>query len=97
MKGTVVNQDQLIAALRHVLTLVGGIAIGRGWVTNEQLLAASGLIAPLVAIFFAFRSASPAAQIEKVAANPDIAKITPKATPAGAAIAAASPSEKVAL
>lgn len=84
------TQDQLLAALRHVATLAGGFAVGRGWITDNQLLAILGLLPGVIAAFYAFRSASPAAQIEKVAANPDVSKVV-----AAPKVAAASPSPKV--
>lgn len=84
------TQDQILAALRHVATLAGGFAVGRGWITDNQLLAIMGLLPGLIAAFYAFRSASPAAQIEKVAANPQVQKVV-----AAPAVAAASPSPKV--
>jgi hypothetical protein len=84
------TQDQILAALRHVATLAGGYAVGRGWMTGDQMLAVLGLLPGLVAAWFAFRSASPAAQIEKVASNPDVSKIV-----ATNAVANASSNTKV--
>lgn len=91
------TQDSIIAVLRHVLSIIGGIAVGRGIMTDNQLVVIIGLIPPLVAASFAFRSATPLAQIEKVASNPNIAKITPAATEAGIKIVNSSPSPKVSL
>jgi hypothetical protein len=89
------TQDQILAALRHAATLAGGFAVGRGWITDNQLLAILGLLPGLIAAFYAFRSASPAAQIEKVASNPGVKEIVAKQTAAGAELVKAATSPKV--
>ncbi len=43
-----INQDQLLSTLRSILAIVGGWAVGRGYITNDQLVLAGGALASLV-------------------------------------------------
>lgn len=45
------NQAQVLSAVRWVIAFGGGIAVGKGWITNEQLamiIAAAVAVVPLI-------------------------------------------------
>lgn len=83
------NSDQMLSALRTLIAVLSGVAIGHGWLTADQaatlganVLAIVGALATLVPLLWGLKSHSDASKIAAVAAMPEVAKIVPSATAA---------------
>lgn len=50
------TKDQAEGILRAAIAGIGGYFAGKGYVTNEQLMAIGGMIGPLVAAWWSFKS-----------------------------------------
>lgn len=46
------NQDSIWQILRYVILFGGGLAVGRGWITNEQLALIVGAIGSVFAVLW---------------------------------------------
>ena len=67
-----IKQDQVLAAARNILSVVCGFLIGKGYLTADQATAASGVVLAVVPAYYAWRSASDAAQIAKASSIPGV-------------------------
>jgi len=83
------NQDQVLGFVRNAIMLGGGIAIGRGWLTGEQVTMISGLAGAAVPFVWTFFVHTDAAKIAAVTALPDVKKIITVPNPANDAVRAA--------
>ncbi len=95
---TSVTKDQIIAMAVKVIGILGGIAVGRGWLTGEQLTTLSDLIPQVITVaaiagplVYSIWANTRKKQISQVAAMPEVAKVV-VSTPE---VAAAQPSPKV--
>ncbi len=70
-----INQEQLLSVLRSVLAVVGGWAVGRGYVTADQLTLVGGLLASLVPLVWGIVVHTPANTVKAAAATPGVTKI----------------------
>lgn len=55
------NMDQVLSAVRWVITSGGGYAVGRGWITADQVTLIAGIgaaVVPLVWSFFVHKKAA---------------------------------------
>lgn len=86
------NQDQALSALRWLVTGIGGYAVGRGWITADQVTYILGALAALVPLVWSFLSHTDSAKIAAVTAMPEVKQVvvTPTAPDTAAAQAAAS-------
>lgn len=89
------NQDQVLSAVRWLLTGVGGYAVGRGWITTDQLTYIGGAAVAIVPLVWSFFVHTDGAKIAAVTAMPEVKQVvvTPAAPDTAAAQAAASISE----
>lgn len=83
------NQDQVLGLVRTFLAIGGGAAIGRGWITGEQLAQIGGLAGSLVPMVWTLFAHADSAKLAAVAALPDVRKIVTVASPASDAVKAA--------
>ena len=69
------NQDQLLGLLRNVISLGGGFALGRGYLTGEQVSLIGGIATSVVPVVWTYFSHTNSAKIAAVEAIPEVAKI----------------------
>jgi len=88
-----INQDQVLSAVRWLVSVGGGYAVGRGWITTDQITYILGAAVAIVPLVFSFMVHTDTAKLKAVEAMPDIAKIVavPNASN-GVAAAVADPS-----
>ena len=83
------NQDQVLGLVRNLLALGGGLAIGRGWLSGEQVTLIGGAAGSLIPLAWTFLTHTDGAKLAAVAALPDVKKIITVANPASDAVKAA--------
>jgi hypothetical protein len=66
------NQDQILGAVRSILAVVGGWAVGHGYVSGDQLTLISGAVAAIVPLVWSFLAHSKNAQVATVQAMDDM-------------------------
>ncbi len=89
------NWQQAESALRTLIAVFGGIAIGRGWITADQLQllgspevwAAIGTLVSFGVAAWGMFAHSKTNAVAVVAAMPEVAKVETTATPEGKALA----------
>jgi hypothetical protein len=88
------NPEQVKSALRTVIVLLGGFAVGHGWITTEQVTLLSsdgflmglGTLATLAAGVWGLFVHKQANAVAVVAAMPEVAEVKAAATPEGRAL-----------
>jgi hypothetical protein len=50
--------DKTQGLIRHILTIVGGFAISRGWINEENALAVTGAVLSVIGVIWSWRSKS---------------------------------------
>lgn len=90
------NQQQVLSAVRWLIAFVGGIAVGKGWITSEQLVmitAAAISLVPLIWSFFVHKQSNAVATAAKIVpvpvASQEAVGITKPVTATGPAATAA--------
>lgn len=73
-----INQDQLLSTLRSILAIVGGWAVGRGYITNDQLVLIGGALTALVPVVWGIAVHTTSATIKAGAAADGVEKIVLK-------------------
>ena len=69
--------DDVWMILRYLLIAGGGIAVGKGWITNEQLLTAVGAVGTLGAIAWGmYVKIGTTAVPDATAARPDVPTVS---------------------
>ena len=69
--------DTVWQIIRYLLIAGGGVAVGKGWITNEQLLSAVGAVGSLGAIGWGlFVMAGTTAVPDATAARPDVPTVS---------------------
>lgn len=69
--------DTIWQILRYILIAGGGIAVGKGWVTNEQLVTIVGAIGSIGAVVWGiFVKSGTTAVPDAVAARPDVPTVS---------------------
>ena len=48
--------DKTQGLIRHILTIVGGFAISRGWINEENALAVTGAVLSVIGVIWSWRS-----------------------------------------
>ena len=84
------TQEQVMSAVRWVLTTIGPLIVSHGYLTDGTWQMIAGTIISIVPFVWAMISHTQQGQIAKVAAMPEVSKITTTA-----AVATAAPSPKV--
>ena len=69
------NQDQLLNLTRNVVSLIGGVAIGHGWISTDQLTLIAGIATSLVPLFTSYVSQSSAAKVAAAAKVSGVEKV----------------------
>jgi hypothetical protein len=90
------NQEQVKSAIRSIVIAFGSFAVGRGWITTEQLsflgsdtfLMAIGAVVSLAAGAWGVYTHNQTNAVAVVAAMPEVAKVETTNTPAGKTLAA---------
>ena len=86
-----ITQDQVLSAARWIVSTAGGYAVGRGWITSDQVTLIAGVAVAIVPLAWSFWSHRASAQVAKLAALPDVARVVMTSR----AAAEAQPSPKV--
>jgi hypothetical protein len=69
--------DSVWQILRYILIAAGGIAVGKGWVTNEQLVTIVGAIGSVGAVVWGLVVKSGTTAVpDAVAARPDVPTVS---------------------
>jgi hypothetical protein len=69
--------DTIWQILRYILIAGGGVAVGKGWITNEQLLTLVGAIGSIGAVVWGlFVKSGTTAVPDAVAARPDVPTVS---------------------
>ena len=85
------NQDQVLGLLRNIIMLAGGIAIGRGWLTSEQVTLLGGVVGAAVPLVWTIFAHTDSAKIAAVTAIPEVKQVVVAANaPADSAAGAAA-------
>lgn len=71
------NQDQILGIVRNAVALLGGIGIGRGWLTAEQVTLLGSIAAAIVPFVWTLFVHTDSAKIAAVTAMPDVGQIRP--------------------
>jgi hypothetical protein len=53
-RGEVMNQEQVLGLLRHVLTVMGGALVTKGLIDESMLLEGVGLVTSIVGFIWSF-------------------------------------------
>lgn len=69
------NQDQILSLVRSIAAVLGGYAIGRGWINSEQLTLIGGIFASLVPLIWGMMVHTDSAKVAAVVAMPAPAKL----------------------
>ncbi|HEV3312195.1 MAG TPA: hypothetical protein VG815_16920 [Chloroflexota bacterium] len=64
------SQDQILSLVRSIITILGGIAISRGFLTDEQITLIGGIVASLIPLVWGMMAHTNAAKLASVAAMP---------------------------
>jgi hypothetical protein len=83
------NQDQALGLFRNLLALGGGLAIGKGWLTSDQISLIGGAAGTIIPLVWTFIAHTDSAKIAAAAALPDVKKIVTVPSPASDAVKAA--------
>jgi|SRR6267142_688453 len=83
------NQDQVLGLVRNLLMLGGGIAVGKGWLTTDQITLIGGAGASIIPLVWTFFAHTDSAKLAAVTALPDVRKIVTVASPTNDAVKAA--------
>ena len=70
-----VTQDQILGAVRWIVSTSGGYAVGRGWIDSDQVTLIAGVTVAAVPLIWSFWSHRASAQVAKVAALADVAQV----------------------
>ncbi len=81
------NQDQLLGLVRNLVSLGGGFAIGRGYLTGEQVTLVGGIVGAVAPVLWSYFAHTDAAKLSAAAALPDVKKIVTVASPVSAGVA----------
>ncbi len=69
------NQDQVLSGARSIVAILGGYAIGRGWITTDQLTLITGVVVAIIPLMLGIRANTNSAKMASVEAMPDVQKI----------------------
>ena len=69
------NEDQILSISRSIVALLGGIAIGRGWISSDQLTLISGIVASLVPLIWGIYAHTNSSKLASVEAIRDVKSI----------------------
>ena len=89
------NMDQALSAVRWIVATGGGYAVGRGWITTDQITLIGGAAAALVPLVWSSFAHTDSAKLAAVTAMPDVRKVVvnSSAGESAAATAAADPAQ----
>ncbi len=62
------TQEQLLGAVRWIVSAGGGYAVGKGWITSDQVVLISGIAIAIVPLIWSFWANSQKSQV-KAAGN----------------------------
>jgi hypothetical protein len=54
--GALKMDDKTQGLIRHILTIIGGVAISRGWINEENALAVTGAVLSVIGVIWSWRS-----------------------------------------
>ena len=69
------NQEQVMSAIRWILTTIGPILIGHGYTSDSTLTAIGGAVLSLVPLIWSMIDKTQTSLISKVAAMPEVTKV----------------------
>ena len=92
-----INQQQALDFGTKIVAMIGGFAVGKGWITSDQVVLFSGLAAAIIPLVYSFLANTQKQQIKTVEAMPGVTKIltNAQATPTLEAMAQSDAHPKV--
>lgn len=57
------NEDQLMGAVRTIMSAIGGYVMGRGWLTSDQVTLAGGIATALIPLLWSYASHTDRAKV----------------------------------
>ena len=66
------NAEQVTSLVRQILLFGGGIAVGKGWIDNETMLAIVGALVTLATSAWAFKTRTKASIVASAAAKVEV-------------------------
>ena len=57
------NQDQLMGAVRTIMSAIGGYVMGRGWLTSDQVTLIGGVATALIPLLWSYASHTDRAKV----------------------------------
>ena len=50
--------DKTQGLIRHILTIIGGVAISRGWINEENVISLTGVVVSIIGVVWSWKSKS---------------------------------------
>jgi hypothetical protein len=66
------NTEQVTSLIRQILLFGGGIAVGKGWIDNETMLAIVGALVTLATSAWAFKTRTKASIVASAASKVEV-------------------------
>lgn len=89
------TKDQILGFLQRVLMFGGGVAVGKGWISEQLMMQIVGAIIAIAGIAWGVAINTKSSLIARVDSIPEVGGVVMKPTAAGDALAARIPSETV--
>lgn len=87
---------QISGIVQRILMFAGGLAVGKGWISEELMVQIVGAAMSIAGILWGVKNNTPAALVSTVNSMPEVVGVVTKPTEEGKALAAAIPSLSVA-
>lgn len=78
-----ISWDQVSGQIRALLIGLGGFAVGKGWVSNETMIAIVGVAMAVFGALWTAKANTPTDIVKSAERIPDVAKVEMKDTPLG--------------
>ena len=85
-----ISWDQISGVVQRLLMFGGGIAVGKGWISNELMIQIVGAIISIGGVLWGVKSNTSTALVQSVEALPETSRVIMKATEQGQKVAAAT-------
>lgn len=92
-----ISWDQISGFVQRTLMFLGGLAVGKGWVSEQLMIQLVGVAMGIIGFLWGIGSNTEKSLVKSVDAIPSVAGVVPKATPEGKALAEAVKSPTVAV
>lgn len=90
-----ITWDQISGLLQRILMFAGGLAVGKGWISEELMTQIVGAIIGIGGILWGVKVNTKTALVQSVNAMPEVQAVITKPTPEGVGLASAVPAGSV--